>query len=81
MTDISQTIPTDVWLESITVSSKELKLLGKSLGYSPISDFIKSLDQSLSFKEVALKDTKVDHVEDGADVNSFEISALKRSTQ
>lgn len=55
---ISKTIPRDVWLTQLAMEKAEIQFVGNSLGYTPISDFMKTLNESTSLKEVTLKGTQ-----------------------
>ena len=78
MVAISTAIPADVWLTEFKIRKTEVEFKGTSLGYSPISDFMKSLTESANFTDVELKDTKRSEDYKNVETDTFELKAKRR---
>ena len=78
MLALSSLMPSDVWLQSFSMTPTELKLQGRAVGLIQVSDFIKSLGESADFSEPKLVSSDVVRDETGAEVSHFEILARRR---
>lgn len=75
---LSKTIPKDVWLTDFKIDPQgQVAMKGASLGISPISDFMKGLEESVFFNQVELKRTQSSR-EQGTEVATFELEAKRR---
>lgn len=63
---LSETIPADTWLTSFKIESRNVQLQGSALQYPSISDFMRRLNETPYFGEVALKSSKQDNTNSGA---------------
>ena len=90
---VSKTIPSDVWLTSLTLEKSEFSFKGSSVGYYSVSDFMKNLTESTSLKDVSLKNSEArtssnpsqpsgaatgGGIGTGGDITNFEILAKRR---
>jgi len=72
---LSENIPENVWLTSFGRNGKSLFFVGRSLGFNPITDFMKKLDGDAYFKNLQLKKTEQIGGPGGQKISSFEIEA------
>jgi len=75
---VSSAIPKEVWLSSIKVEDAAISLQGDSLDFNQVSDFMKNLNESAFFKDVALKNTQQGKDESGLETAKFELSMKRR---
>jgi hypothetical protein len=77
LSTLSSCIPPDVWLNDVHIGDDGVKIAGLSQGYNPISDFMKSLSESVYFTDLKLQGTTTTP-EGGKDVNTFDLIAKRR---
>jgi Tfp pilus assembly protein PilN len=76
---LSNDIPTETWLSQFSLTSKELKLNGSSVGYSEITDFMKMLNESEYLTDVKLVNSKQEKdPSNGINIATFELSAKRK---
>jgi Tfp pilus assembly protein PilN len=76
---LSNDIPTETWLSEFTLSSKDIKLSGSSIGYTQITDFMKMLNESEYLTDVKLVNSKQDRDQtSGVNIATFELSAKRK---
>ncbi|MBL7715013.1 MAG: PilN domain-containing protein [Bdellovibrionales bacterium] len=78
MMAISNAIPKDAWLIDFTVKQNQLIFKGGAIGFNPVTDFMRSLEESVFFKDVTLKGTQQGKDAKGNQIATFEISASRR---
>ena len=75
---LSATIPKDVWLADLRVEAQDIVFRGDALDFSQVSDFMKNLNESSSFKEVTLRNTQQGKDDQGTETAKFEIVVKRR---
>lgn len=75
---LSTSIPKDVWLSEFKAGAEGVTLKGYSLDFNQVSDFMKSLSESVYFADLAITGTQQAKDEFGMDVASFELTAKRR---
>ena len=75
---ISAAIPKEVWLSQIQVEDSNISLSGDSLDFNQVSEFMKNLNESAFFKDLALKNTQQGKDETGLDTAKFELAMKRR---
>lgn len=78
MMAISSAIPKDAWLIDFSVKSNQLVFKGGAIGFNPVTDFMRSLEESVFFKDVTLKGTQQGKDAKGNQIATFEITASRR---
>ena len=78
LTTLSETIPREVWLREFTLRDRHFRLTGSSTSMDVVSDFMKSLEETIYFKGVVLKSSKQETVKGGHTSASFELEADRR---
>ncbi len=73
MTLFAQVVPKEVWLSKLKVDSGSVVLSGSSLGFSQVSDFIKSLNESSVLTGVELGSSHQDQGSNEGDVTHFDL--------
>jgi Tfp pilus assembly protein PilN len=79
LTSLSSGIPGDLWLSELSMDEKELRIKGFALGYTQITDLLKTLGESEFLVEPKLVDSK--QTKDGIsgqEMANFELSAKKK---
>lgn len=74
---LSQSTPKDVWIDDFSVKDSEVRIKGSSLGLTVVSDFMKSLEETVYFKDVTLKNSKQQR-EKGVEVANFDLELKRR---
>ncbi len=78
LTTLSETIPKDVWLRDFALKDRHFKISGSSTSMDVVSDFMKSLEETIYFKGVVLKSSKQETVKGGRGSAIFELEADRR---
>lgn len=74
MRQISQIIPEEVWLDTLSVKDGTLKISGGATSYNIVTDFMKGLGESTLFSGVNLSQVN-ESSKDGVKFQQFDISA------
>lgn len=75
---ISSSIPKDVWLTDFSVISGEIKLKGSALGYDPVTDFLKALNENDMLADVKLENTEKAKDPIAGEITIFEMNAKRK---
>jgi len=75
---LANTVPKEVWIEEFKVEDSKVSIRGSSKGYGPISDFMKSIGESIYFGEMVLKGTQQAKDSSGDEVINFELEGKQR---
>ena len=75
---ISHSIPTEVWLKTLTFDRKGISFSGTSLDFTLVSDFMKALGDTAYFEEVQLVSSGKDTDVAVRDAVNFELLAKQR---
>lgn len=78
LVSLGNTIPKEIWLEEFKFEDGKFGLKGRSKGYTPISDFMKSMGESIYFGEMLLKGTQQSKDASGEEVIDFELEGKQR---
>lgn len=79
LTTLSEATPKDVWLREFSLQSRHFKIAGNSISMEVVSDFMKSLEETIYFKTVVLKSSKQEATVKGARALAvFELEAERR---
>jgi len=78
LTTLSETIPKEVWLREFTLKDRHFKIGGNSTSMDVVSDFMKSLEETIYFKGVVLKSSKQETIKGGHASAIFELEAERR---
>lgn len=74
---LSEAIPKDVWLNEFALQNRKFRISGRSNGMDLVSDFMRSLEETIYFKGVVLRSSREeDNL--GKSTASFEIEAERR---
>ena len=52
---LSQTIPSEVWLNEFKMGDQEVSIIGQTPSFGQVSDFLKELGNSSYFSDISLK--------------------------
>ena len=74
---LSQATPPDVWIEDFSIRDNDIRIKGSALGLTIVSDFMKALEETVYFKDVALKNGRQQR-ERGVEVANFDLELKKR---
>lgn len=77
LVSLSQATPKDVWIQSFALDSGKLTISGRSYGIALVSDFMRSLEETIYFKDVVLKSSRQER-DQGQELASFELEASRR---
>ena len=77
MRQLSQIIPEEVWLESMSVRDGTIRMSGGATSYNIVTDFMKGLGESSIFSGVNLTQVN-ENSRDGVKFQQFDISAQTR---
>ena len=80
MMNLSETLPAEVWLKDLVIRGGEVVFKGSSVGYNPISDFMKRLNESAYLSDLALLSTTQRADRRGTEIADFELTARRRSS-
>jgi Tfp pilus assembly protein PilN len=72
--ELSKSIPPEVWLSEFKIEHPDVKIIGASMGFNQISDFMKNLNENVFFTALQLEKTEQGH--DG--FATFELKAKRR---
>lgn len=75
---LSETIPKEVWLQEFALRDRRFQIVGNSGNMDVVSDFMKSLEETIFFKNVVLKSSRQETVKGGRLSASFELEAERR---
>jgi hypothetical protein len=78
LTTLSESIPKEVWLQEFSLKDQHFKISGSASSMDVVSDFMKSLEETIYFKNVVLKSSKQDTVKGGRSAATFELEADRR---
>ena len=78
LTTLSKAIPAEIWLSEFSIRDDNVSFRGASLSFNTISDFMKSLEDSIYFKSLTLLSTQLNKDATGVDVANFELTARRR---
>ncbi len=76
---LSKSIPEEVWLTELSIQETEVVFKGSSLGFNQISDFMKSLNESIYFKDLNLRSTQQNKLDSDSEIATFEIATQRKS--
>ena len=75
---VSEIIPADVWLYEFASKKGGVTLKGNSVGYNPISDFMKGLNETAYLTNLTLQSTSKKSDNRGTEIAEFELTADRR---
>jgi Tfp pilus assembly protein PilN len=75
---VSGAIPPEVWLSEVNVAEDRISVLGYSLEFNHISDFMRNLGGSVYFSDISPPETRNVKDEAGREVYSFSLVAKRR---
>lgn len=75
---LSEAIPKEVWLNEFGLQNRHFKLAGNSTNMDVVSDFMKSLEETIYFKNVVLKSSRQETIKGGRLSATFELEAERR---
>jgi Tfp pilus assembly protein PilN len=78
LTTLSESIPKDVWLREFSLKDRHFRLLGNATAMDVVSDFMKSLEDTIYFKTVVLKSSKQEVIKGMRNPALFELEADRR---
>ena len=78
MMALTSAIPNDVWLSELKIMRNEADFKGSSMGFAPISDFMKSLTETAIFTDIELKKTQRTEDSKNVETDLFELKAKRR---
>jgi Tfp pilus assembly protein PilN len=78
LTTLSETIPKEVWLRDFSLQARHFHISGLATSMDVVSDFMKSLEETIYFKGVVLKSSKQETASGGRVSASFELEADRR---
>ena len=78
LTTLSGAIPAEIWLSEFSIKDEKVSLKGSSLSFNTVSDFMKSLEDSVYFKNLTLLTTQLGKDATGTDIATFELTANRR---
>ncbi len=74
---LSEAIPKEVWLNEFALQNRKFRITGRSNGMDLVSDFMRSLEETIYFKGVVLRSSREEETL-GRSSASFEIEAERR---
>lgn len=74
---LSQATPKDVWIQNFSLKENKLSLSGRAYGIALVSDFMRSLEETIYFKDVVLKSSR-QAKEQGQELATFELEANRK---
>lgn len=74
---LSSVIPERVWIKDLAINPKQVSFKGNSYGFTEVTDFLSSLNQSAYFTDLNLANT-AQASEEGVPVVAFELTAKRR---
>lgn len=74
---LSQATPKDVWIQNFSLAAGKLSITGRAYGIALVSDFMRSLDETIYFKDVVLKSSR-QAKEQGQELATFELEASRK---
>lgn len=80
LTTLSQITPKDIWLDGLTLDTTSMTVRGSSLDFSPVSEFMKSLKETVFFQDAILRSSQQAKEQD-LDVTRFELSVERRKKE
>lgn len=81
MMQLAQSIPDEVWLNSLAVTANEVKIAGSTPGYNQVSDFIKALNSTSQFTDIVLSGASEQKETTGLTIQNFDLVAKRRLNQ
>jgi hypothetical protein len=75
--EISKVTPDQVWIKNLQVDEKKVILSGSSVGFNPLSDFMRNLRGSVYFQDVTLKGSQSTQDKAG-EVTTFDLEITRR---
>lgn len=75
---LSDAIPKEVWLSNFSLRDRQFAISGLATSMDLVSDFIKSLSETIYFKDVQLKGSRSSVDKDKREVTNFELEAQRR---
>jgi hypothetical protein len=79
MMQIAQSIPDEVWLNSLTVTDDKVEITGSTPGYNQVSDFIKALNSTSQFTDINLSGIQESNSGQATQrVQNFDLVAARR---
>jgi Tfp pilus assembly protein PilN len=76
--NISMSIPSEVWLQSLSISETEFQAAGQAVDYNQVSDFMNRLGQADFLSELNLDGSSQVKDEKGLNVASFRLTAKRK---
>jgi Tfp pilus assembly protein PilN len=74
----SSSIPKDVWMQEYEMTSKDIHIKGSSLGFEPVTDFVKALGENELVTDVKLDDSQKAKDAVAGDVTTFSVEAKRK---
>lgn len=76
---LSEATPKDVWLREFSLLDRKFRIAGSSNGMDVVSDFMKSLEETIYFKNIILKSSKAETSQKaGRQTAQFELEGERR---
>lgn len=76
---LSEATPKDVWLRDFSLQNRKFHITGFSNGMDVVSDFMKSLEETIYFKSVVLKSSKTETSQKvGRQTTQFDLEGERR---
>lgn len=75
--EISKITPEQVWIKNLQVEDKKVTLSGSSVGFNPLSDFMRNIRGSVYFQDVTLKGSQSTQDKVG-EVTTFDLEIMRR---
>lgn len=76
---LSEATPKDVWLKAFTLRDSKFSISGSSNNIDLVSDFMKSLEETIYFKNIVLKSSKMETSQKaGRQTAQFELEGERR---
>lgn len=74
----SNSIPKDVWLQEFDMTSKDVRVKGSSLGFDPVTDFMKALGDNDLMTDVKLDESQKSKDPLVGEVATFSVEAKRK---
>lgn len=74
---LSQATPKDVWIQNFSLKDGKLQISGRAYGIALVSDFMRSLEETVYFKDVVLKSSRQEKNQ-GQEIATFELEASRK---
>lgn len=75
--NLTSTLPEKVWIKKLTYDERRVSISAACWEYSPITDFVRLINESTQYTSVIFKDIKAENATDGKFVPGVPLSAQK----